>query len=378
MIQHDEFGPEHLLEVYDKATGMRGFLVIDNIVLGVGKGGIRMTPDVTLHEVWRLARAMTFKNALAGIPFGGAKGGIIWPGGNLRKKEKYMRAYARAIKPFIPKKYIAGPDVATGAREMRWFADELHSLRASTGKPQNICIDVHGHKKCGNGLPHELGSTGLGVAHSAKTALKFMGIPIIGSRVAIHGFGNVGSFAFKHLIEMGLKVVAIADRDTGLYDKNGLSPELFNLAERRRPPKEYRKAGHIKPDDIFMSSTEVLIPASVTDVINKNNKNTIKARLIVEGGNIPMSEEIEDELHRKGIIIIPDFVANSGGVISSYAEYKGYTPRTMLKMVERKVTENTLRVLKISKKNNLSPREAAFNIAKAAVKGRLSDSRRAR
>ena len=127
-----------------------------------------------------------------------------------------------------------------------------------------------------------------------------------------------------------------------------------------------------------MSSTEVLIPASVTDVINKNNKNTIKARLIVEGGNIPMSEEIEDELHRKGIIIIPDFVANSGGVISSYAEYKGYTSRTMLKMVEKKVTENTLRVLKISKKNNFSPREAALNIARAAVRGRLSDSRRAR
>lgn len=367
-IQHDEFGPEHLVEVYDTTTGMRGFLVIDNTALGLGKGGIRMTSDVTMYEVWRLARTMTFKNALAGIPFGGAKGGIIWPyGASLKKKEEYVRAYARAVKPFIPKKYVAGPDIATGEREMQWFADELHSLRASTGKPSNICIDVHGHRLCANGLPHELGSTGFGVAHATKVAANFAGLKLNKTSVAIHGFGNVGSFAFYHLSSMGFKVVAVSDRDTALYDKNGLPVELFEFAQKRVPLKTYKNALHVRPNKIFALPADILIPASVTDVIHEKNKRTVKAKIIVEGGNIPMSEKIERELHNRGIIIVPDFVANSGGVISSYSEYMGYKPATMFELIERKVTANTRRVLRESKKRRHAPRAVAMQLAREII-----------
>ena len=119
----DEFGPEYVVRVYDAAIGMEGFLVIDNTALGVGKGGIRMTPTVTAGEVFRLARTMTWKNALAEIPFGGAKAGIVWHGGPDELKKQYIQSFARAIKLYTPKKYVAGPDVNTGEREMKWFTE---------------------------------------------------------------------------------------------------------------------------------------------------------------------------------------------------------------------------------------------------------------
>src|SRR3990170_8884709 len=132
MIQRDEFGPEYIINVYDPQIGMEGFLVIDNTALGPGKGGIRMTPNVTAEEVYRLARTMTWKNALAGIPFGGAKAGIIWPGGDDHLKKQFVQSFAKAIKPFLIKKYIAGPDVNTGEKEMQWFVEAAGNLRAAT------------------------------------------------------------------------------------------------------------------------------------------------------------------------------------------------------------------------------------------------------
>ncbi|MDO8655259.1 MAG: Glu/Leu/Phe/Val dehydrogenase dimerization domain-containing protein, partial [bacterium] len=194
---------EYRVEVYDPKTGMRGFLVIDSTTLGPGKGGIRMTPDITEEEVARLAKTMTFKNALADIPFGGAKGGIIWNGGSDELKKQYVQSYARAIKPFVPKKYIAGPDVNTGEREMQWFVEATGIWRSATGKPANLCMKLFGKpgEKCG--IPHEFGSTGFGVAQAVAVAAELKGLDIKKATVAIEGFGNVGSFAFKYLKEMG-------------------------------------------------------------------------------------------------------------------------------------------------------------------------------
>ena len=133
-ILKDNFGPEYVIFVYDPALEMEGFLVVDNTALGPGKGGIRMTPDVSAEEVFRLARTMTWKNALAGIPFGGAKAGIIWRGGSDELKKQFVQSFARALKPFLVKKYIAGPDVGTGEREMQWFVEAVNNWRAATGK----------------------------------------------------------------------------------------------------------------------------------------------------------------------------------------------------------------------------------------------------
>src|SRR3989344_12969 len=200
---HDEWGPEHIVRVYEPKSGLQGILVVDSTVLGPSKGGIRMAANVTEEEVFRLARTMTWKNALAGIPFGGAKAGIVWPGGADAIKKTFVTSFARAIAPFIPSRYIGGPDVNTGEREMAWIARELKNWNAVTGKPTHFCTKTRGKKKCG--LPHELGSTGFGVAVAAQIAARTCGISITGARIAIEGYGNVGSFALAHLPALGAK-----------------------------------------------------------------------------------------------------------------------------------------------------------------------------
>ena len=368
IIKKDKYGPEYVIEVYDPKIGMNGFLVIDNTVLGPGKGGIRMTPGVTAEEVYRLARTMTWKNALAGIPFGGAKAGIIWPGGDDNLKKQFVQSFAKAIKPFLMKKYIAGPDVNTGEKEMQWFVEAAGNLRAATGKPSRLCHPTG--ERCG--LPHELGSTGYGVAQAAAIAIKLKGLDIKQTTVAIEGFGNVGEFTLRHMAGMGAKVVAVTDIVGGVYDKNGLDEKiLLHLKHQKKSPIEYPGGTKIENGQIFGLPADVLIPAAVTDTINEKNKNEIKAKIIVEGANIPMREQIEEEFFRRGVLVVPDFVANAGGVISSYAEYRGYDHEKMFKLVERKIKSATTTVLKQSLKENRNPREVALEIAVRKVEEKM-------
>jgi len=368
----DNFGPEYIVKVYDPKIGMEGFLVIDNIVLGPGKGGIRVTANVTEEEVWRLARTMTWKNALADIPFGGAKAGIVWPGGSEELKRQYIQSFARLIKMFTPKIYIAGPDVNTGETEMQWFVEATGNWHSATGKPADFCMKVFGKPNEICGIPHEFGSTGFGVAHAVFVAAEFKDINIKGAKVAIHGFGNVGTFTYKHLTEMGATIVALADSKTSLFEKYGLDTTFINkLIQEKKPLNNYPKSAHISPQDFWGVATDILIPASVTDVINKNNKDKIRAKIIVEAGNIPMSENIEEELFKKGILIVPDFVANAGGVISSYAEYRGYNPKRMFELVERKIKKSTRLVLERGIKENKNPRKVALEIAKKRIEEKM-------
>ncbi len=372
LFMSDPFGPEHIVEVYDPRVGMRGFLVIDNTVLGPGKGGIRMTANVTKEEVFRLARTMTWKNALAGIPFGGAKAGMVWQGGSDELKKKHLQSFARAIKMFVPKYYIAGPDVNSGEKEMQWFVEATGIWRSATGKPANLCMQLFGKEgeKCG--IPHEFGSTGFGVAKSAAVAAQLGGIDIKKATIAIHGFGNVGTFAWQHLTEMGATTVALADSDTALYKRDGLDKKIIaRLIKEKKSLSSYPKSARIKNDAFWKMRVDILIPASVTDVIHAGNKNDIKAKIIVEGGNIPMSEKIEDEFFKKGVVIVPDFVANAGGVISSYAEYRGYNPKRMFDLVEKKIVYATKVVLQESLKKHKNPRVVAQEIAVKLVEARM-------
>ncbi len=378
-IIKDEFGPEYGLTVRDPSNGMEGFLVIDNTRRGPGKGGIRMTANVSLGEVARLARTMTWKTALADIPFGGAKGGIVWPssamasedkkGGTDAEKKKIVQSYARAIGLFTPKKYIAGPDVGTGEREMQWFVEATGNWRSATGKPADLCMASFGKKgeKCG--IPHEFGSTGFGVAQATRIAAEAAGIPIKNARIAIHGFGNVGAFTYKYLTEMGGRVVALADRSGAVYAENGFDKkEIERVIADKKLLSECRDCSPLSPEKFWGVPADILIPASVTDVITDANKNDIRAKIIVEGGNIPMSEQIERELSAKGILIVPDIIANAGGVISSYAEYRGYNPKRMFELVERKIVRTVRAVLAESIKSGKSPRDAALQMAKEKIR----------
>lgn len=385
---NDIFGPEYMVKIYDPKIGMEGYLVIDNTAFGPGKGGVRMTSDVTEEEIFRLARAMTYKNVLADIPFGGAKAGIKFPNisnetssQKFERKKAYIQSFARAIKPFTPKKYIAGPDVNTGEREMQWFVEATGIWKSATGKPTNLCIKVNSKNnshRCG--IPHEFGSTGFGVAEVAKIAAEVFGLNINGATVAIHGFGNVGTFTYKFLTEMGAKVVSVADVSGAIYAENGFDGKtmekmisdmklISEYAEINPRGKEGKK---IKIEEFWKLSVDILIPASVTDVINESNKNDIRAKIIVEAGNIPMRENIENELFKKNIMIVPDFVANSGGVISSYAEYRGLHPRKMFELITKKIGKTARIILNESLNKKINPRELALMIAKKKIEKKIN------
>src|SRR3989344_2447667 len=200
MVEFDAYGPEKILQVYNPKVGMRGFVVLDNLSLGPAKGGIRMTQTVSVDEVAKLARTMTWKSAMANLPFRGGKSGIIADPRqfSLEKKKEIVEAFSRALKVVSPNYYIAAPDINTGEQEMEWFAKANGSKKACTGKP----------KKMG-GIPHELGSTGFGVFHAAKIASEYAKIDLEKATVAVEGFGNVGFYTAKFLSEAGAKLVAV-------------------------------------------------------------------------------------------------------------------------------------------------------------------------
>ncbi len=365
MINFDEFGPEKIIEVYNPKVGMRGFVVIDNTALGPGKGGIRMTPTVTSEEVFRLARAMTWKNALADIPFGGAKSGIVADSRQLTPKHKQaiVEAFSKAIKVVVPDQYVAAPDMNMAEIEMEWFAKANGSKQSTTGKPSSM-----------GGLPHELGSTGFGVFHATKVAAPFAGLDLKNATVAIEGFGNVGYFAAKHLTEHGAKLIAVSDSRGTIHNSEGL--DFKKLAKTK---KEKGSVIHYKPgnkdccEDILAIKADILITAAVPDLIKVSDVRRLKFKLIVEGSNIPMTPGTEELIREKGILVVPDFVANVGGVISSYVEYKGGTEKEMFKLVENKITNNTKIVLETAKKRKISPRQSALAIAKKRIREKRSN-----
>ncbi|MBI4359328.1 MAG: Glu/Leu/Phe/Val dehydrogenase [Candidatus Nealsonbacteria bacterium] len=365
----DEFGPQHVLEVNSSSPRFRGLLVIDNLALGVGKGGIRLAAGLTPFELFRLARTMTWKNSLFELPFGGAKAGILVDPKKISPKEKkaIIQAFAKLLAPFVPKYYIAGPDIGTGEQEMKWFSQALGIWKSSTGKPKDFCLCVEGECSCG--LPHELGSTGFGVAQATQVAMGLRRQNLVGAKVAVAGFGNVGTFAARHLAELGAKIVAVADVDGTVFDKEGLSVEkLLELKEKRQSLTAYPGAQILPLEKIYELPVDVLIPAAVSDVINRKNYQRVKARIIVEGANIPIPEEIEEKLWQKGILIVPDFVANGGGVISSFAEYRGRSPQAMFRIVGEKIRRATQAVLRRSLKSGRNPREVALVLAKERVR----------
>lgn len=351
----DEYGPERILEVYDPKTKMHGVLVVHNTARGPGKGGIRLVPDITTEEVMGLAQAMTWKNALADIPFGGAKAGIK-ADPKTCDKILLMRAFARKVKQLVPSVYIAGPDMNTTEKEMAAFADEIGDLKASTGKPSTI-----------GGLPHELGSTGFGVAHSTRVALEHAKIPISGASVALEGFGNVGTFTMKHLEEMGAKIIAISDSKGTAYVPGGMDYKTAMEAKATKGTiTAYQGAKVLPAADLFSLQVDVLIPGARPNVIHAQNVSSIKAKVVVEAANIPMTHDIEKQLAKRGILVVPDFVANAGGVISSYCEHIGASPEQMFSTVREKVTKNTSLVLSSAK--DLNTRDAALKIAKERVR----------
>ncbi|MDO8602183.1 MAG: Glu/Leu/Phe/Val dehydrogenase [bacterium] len=366
-IVFDDIGPEYIIETYDPGLGFRGVLVIDNTNLGMAKGGIRMTGTVSTPEVFRLARAMSYKNALAGLPFGGGKAGIMVDPKTItpQKKKAIMESFAKSLRPLIPSQYIAGPDMNTTEKEMEIFARAHGMWESATGKPATYCSTKGGKKRCG--LPHELGSTGFGVTLAAEVAAKARDIKMEGASVAIAGYGNVGVFAHKFLQGKGAKIIAVSDSSGTIYDRKGIDYEtLLAVKTKTGSISGYPGVKKLSRDVIYELTCDILIPAATPDVINEKNVGRVMAKIIVEGANIPMQEQFEQMLHKKDVLIIPDIIANAGGVISSYAEYKGYDAKKMFKIVEEKIVPNVNEIIAKSE-GTVIPRQAALKIARSRI-----------
>ena len=363
----DDWGPEKILQVYDTKTGMTGVLVIDNTVLGPGKGGIRMLPTISTDEIFRLARTMTWKCALAKIPFGGAKSGIIADPKQMseEKKMELVRAFSRALKRVCPSLYVAAPDINTGEEEMAAFAQENGSMKSATGKPAYLCVKPG--VKCG--IPHEYGSTALGVVQAAFTAANYVdGLDIDHASAAVEGFGNVGSFVVEYLSQIDVKVVAVSDSKGCVYNPDGLDYEkLLTVKTETGSVVNYRPAKALDTKELFGLPVDILVPAALPDVINTANVDKVKVKMIVEAANLPVCPEVEKVLSGRGVLVVPDVLANAGGVISSYAEYRGYNPKRMLELVQRKIRLNTVKVLEKALDSSVEPREAAISLAKERI-----------
>ena len=325
------------------------------------KGGVRMSSDVTLEETIQLAEIMTHKNALMDLPFGGGKAAIV-ADSQLppEAKEILVRGFAHEIRyELVSGNYVPAPDLGTSPREMAVIFSETHIRESVTGKPVGI-----------GGLPGRKEATGYGVSVVTRRAVReFLGSEISDITVGVQGFGNVGSWTSTFLAQKGAKIVAITDRRGGILQREGIDIEgLRRYSEKQGSVKGYG-GKELSSEELFGLDVDVLIPAAIGSVITKENAGKVKARLIVEGANAPITKEADEVLQKKGIAVAPDILANAGGVVASYDEWRKGKSGTKTKRDETyKTIKGTLldvfeEVLDYSSKEKTPLRKSALALA---------------
>ncbi len=355
----DDLGPEKVIGIYQPKLGLRAMLVVDNTAAGPAVGGCRMAPDVTLEECFRLARAMTMKNAAAGLAHGGAKSVIVAdPKMPAERKELIVRAVAHAIRDVHD--YIMGPDMGLNERAMAWVHDEIGR---AAGLPREL-----------GGIPlDEIGATGFGLAVAAEVAQDFCGVKLAGARVAVQGFGAVGKHAARFLAERGAILVAASDTAGAIANPDGLDVQaLIALKDQGKSVIDYAGGTRLARDAIVGVDCDIWIPAARPDVITMTNVDSLRAKLVLQGANIPASAQAENRLHERGILSVPDFIANAGGVICAAVEYQGGTQSLAFQTIEQKIRENTRAVLEAMRSRKITPRRAALDLARERVTNAMS------
>ncbi len=351
----DELGPVKIVHVYDPRRRLKAVVAIDNVARGPSIGGIRMAPDVSAEEAFRLARAMTMKNSAANLPHGGGKSVIFGdPKMSLDEKERLIRSFARAIRDLV--EYIPGPDMGTDERCMAWIHDEIGR---AVGLPPEI-----------GGIPlDEIGATGLGLKASIEAAMKHCHFDLNGARVVVQGFGSVGKHAARFLAEKGAVLIAACDTRGTIYNPAGIDVgRLIALKDSGKNVNDYPDGNKLAAEAVIDIECEIWIPAARPDVIRKDNVGRLKTKLVAQGANIPFTLEAEAILHEKGTLVLPDFIANAGGVICAAVEYHGGTQSQALQAIVEKIGANTEEVLADAKKNRRLPRQAALALAESRVK----------
>ena len=308
-----------------RRLGLRAVLVVDNVARGPAIGGLRMAPDVTVEECARLARAMTLKNAAAGLPHGGGKS-VLWgdPRMPREQKERLIRAFAHAMRH--EHDYIFGPDMGTDEGCMAWIKDEIGR---AVGLPAAM-----------GGIPlDEIGATGWGISHAAESRRRHCGLTLTGARVAIQGFGAVGKHAARFLARKGARLVAASDTRGTLHDPGGI--DVARLIDLKHAGKtRVRLSDAARSSIATRSSASTATSGSrrrVPDVVREDNVGRLRTKLVLQGANIPFTPGAEKALHDRGVLVMPDFIANAGGVICAAMEYRGATESQAFQAIEEKI-----------------------------------------
>lgn len=351
----DTLGPAKILHVYEPSIGLRGILVVDNVACGPSIGGLRMAEDVSVEECFRLARAMTLKNAAAGLPHGGGKSVLFGdPRMDKVRKETLIRAFAKALR--TEEDYIFGPDMGTDEECMAWVRDEIGR---SVGLPEEI-----------GGIPlDKIGATGWGLLKATEVALEQGGSTLQGARVVVQGFGAVGRHAARFLTDAGAVLVGAADSQGAIHDPDGLDVRaLMRLKDEGLSVADSPRGERLDRDAVVALPCDVWIPAARPDVVDASNVDRLRARLVVQGANIPFTEDAERVLHARDVLVVPDFIANAGGVICAAMELRGATETAALQAIEEKIRRNTRIVLETARARAILPRQAAVEMAEARVR----------
>jgi len=358
----DEFGPARIIHIHRATVGLKAIVVIDNTACGPAIGGVRMAPDVSVEECFRLARAMTWKNAAAGLPHGGGKSVIVGdPRMPSAEKEQLIRAFACAIGDIAD--YIPGPDMGTDEQCMAWVKDETGR---AVGLPSVL-----------GGIPlDEIGATGFGLAACIDVAREFIGLDLNSARVAAQGFGAVGKHAARFLGQKGAVLVAASDTGGTVADPSGLDIEaLIALKETGRALRDHDKGTKLPADAIIDVDCDIWIPAARPDVIRADNVSRLRTRMMPQGANIPCTPEAEKTLHDRGVLVVPDFIANAGGVICASIEYQGGTQRAAFDSIDEQIRVNTRAVLEESRSTKTLPRTVALALAERRVRAAMQTRR---
>lgn len=355
----DELGPLKIIHVHEPSINLKAILVVDNVAKGPSIGGVRMAEDVSTEECVRLARAMTFKNAAAGLPHGGGKA-VLYGDPKMPKADKarLIRGLANALRQ--EEMYIFAPDMGTDEECMAWVKDEIGRVVALPREIGGIPLD-------------EIGATGWGLSHVVEVALQHCDFELAGARLVVQGFGAVGKHVSRFLTARGAVLVAVADSGGAIYNPDGLDVDaLLALKQAGKCVTEYAKAEKMQRDGVIDVPCDIWIPAARPDVIHEDNVQRLNTRLVVEGANIPITHGAEKILHTKGILCVPDFIANAGGVICAAMEYHGAGEAAAMQAIEEKLRRNTKLVLEAVKTKQILPREAAMEMALERVRKAMS------
>lgn len=362
----DEWGPEKIVTVADTRTGMRGVLVIDNTARGMGKGGTRMSPTLTITEVARLARVMTWKWAGVDLFYGGAKAGIRFDPTSV-DKEAALRSFVRSLSAEVPEEYVFGLDMGLIEQDAAIIQHELGDRRTAVGSPREI-----------GGVPYDQwGVTGYGVAEATDEAARWRGLSMGGARVVVQGFGAVGAATAERLHALGAQIVGVSTSEGAIYAPDGLEvPELLRAKFEWGDGLVHHIAGvkHLSTGEELTLPADVLIPAARQDVVDADTAGQLSASVVAEGANLPLTAEAQTVLAERGVTVVPDFIANAGGVVAAaYAMDARHTafptePNQIRAAVSERLRANTLHVLEESMRDAVTTHVAARRLAEQRVR----------